>query len=255
MPEVKQNAPLSLDEILAGIQSDFTGATVEPPPEPPQNVAVPFEEIAELEPDTHVEERADKPAVGKVFRLVSNIVFAVVCITLVIGSILFAFSNDPGKSYFGFRIYNVLTKSMTPKEDGSSLPGGFEQGAVILVKMCKAEEIKVGDVITFNPGTHDVNGTSFLTHRVIEIKTALNGKQGIFFVTQGDANNSPDPPISGNMIIGKKVFHIPHAGSALQWIRSNFILSMIILISFFMSIFFFRWCFAKPEEEEQSEAV
>ena len=234
MPKSPQSTPLSPNESLSETEFD------------PEAILIfeTFEDYVEAP-----KAKKSNPLAEKTFRLISNLFFALICIVLVVGSILFAFSNNPEKSYFGFRIYNVLTKSMTPKEDGSSPPGGFEQGALIIVKICKAQDIEVGDIITFNPGTHDETGTNFLTHRVIEVNNYLNGKQGTFFVTQGDVNNTPDPPISEDMMIGKKVFHISHAGNVLQWIRTNFVLSMIILVSFFMSVFFFRWYFAKPEKK------
>jgi len=294
MAETPQQSPLSLEDILAGIQSDIQPKTPTPiideppamplrapaaqvpahkpktdsptiydldellkefdlqkefPPQPKETPPVIQHNTRYRKPEKATSDKRGR----KILSVISNIVLAFVCITLVVGSLLFAFSNDPDKSYFGFRIYNVLTKSMTPKEDGSSLPGGFKEGAVIIVKMCKPEDIKSGDIITFNPSTHDTDGSSFLTHRVIDIKTELNGKEGIFFVTQGDYNNSPDPPISGSMMVGKKVFHIPSVGDALQWIRTNFILAMIILVSFFVSIFFFRWYFAKPDSKKQND--
>lgn len=194
--------------------------------------------------------QAEKPVTRtrKILNIVSGLVFALVCISLVVGSILFVSSNDPDKSYFGYRIYNVVTTSMTPKSDGSSPSGGFAKGAVIIVKLSNPEDIEVGDIITFNPTSGEENSMVYLTHRVVEIKDELDGNPGIYFVTQGDANDSTDPPISGSMMIGKKVFHIPYVGSALQWVRENFILVMIILASFFMSIIMLRWYFAKPKE-------
>ena len=296
MAETPQNAPLSLDEILAGIQSDiqqekptqavnissvsFTRERVDPVVSKDKadsfasyeldellkefdilNDKIPFLQHGNEQPYLRhntkyksSEKQKSKAGFQKILSVISNVILALVCITLVGGSLLFAFSKDPGKSYFGYRIYNVLTKSMTPKEDGSSPPGGFKEGAVIIVKMCKPEEIKTGDIITFNPSTYDAGGTTFLTHRVIEVKNELNGKEGVFFVTQGDYNNSPDPPISGSMMVGKKVLHIPSVGDALQWVRVNFIFAMIILVSFFASIFFFRWYFAKPDEKNNERA-
>ena len=216
---------------------------------PPENMAYPG-----YVPVTPTEQpgRKNDSCLRKLMRGISSLIFVLLCLSLVGGPLLFAMSDDPQKNYFGYRIYNVVTSSMTPKEDGSSPPGGFKEGTVILVKLCAPEEIRVGDIITFNPSVGDSGKNTFLTHRVVEIKQGQNGEDGIFFVTQGDANNSPDPPISGSMVIGKKVFHIPFSGDALQWIRSNFVLSMIIFCSFFATVFMLRWYFAKPEGDAQA---
>ncbi|MDR0813718.1 MAG: signal peptidase I [Oscillospiraceae bacterium] len=189
-----------------------------------------------------------KPVTGtrKFVKTVSDVIFWVVCVTFIVGAVLFATSKDPRKSYFGYRTYNVITGSMTPQAD--SPPGGFKAGDVIITKMCRPEDIRVGDIITFNPSTRDDGNTSFLTHRVVEIKYELGGKSGIYFVTKGDANPSADPPISGDMLIGKKVFHVPAVGKILQAMRNNFKASILTVICFFSFIFLTKWYFAKPKD-------
>jgi signal peptidase I len=188
----------------------------------------------------------------KLFKSITNLCFWLVCLSMITGSVLFAVSNDPQKSYLGYRTYSVLTDSMTPRADGSSPPGGFGKGAVILIRMCRPEDVKVGDIITFNPSAREEENTMFLTHRVKEIKNELGGKEGIFLVTRGDANNSDDPPISGDMLIGKKVFHIPGVGGFLQKVRENFLLSILTVISLFACILLFRWYFAAPKRPRMS---
>jgi len=150
------------------------------------------------------------------FRIISEILFWITCVMIILGSVLFAIGSHFNNNYFGYRIYNVLTDSMNPKPDGSSPPGGFYAGDIIFVKICEPEDIKVNDIITFNPGIKKDGNISYLTHRVVRILDNLDGKEGIFFVTKGDANNAEDPPISGDMLIGKKVFCLPKIGNALK---------------------------------------
>jgi len=191
----------------------------------------------------------------KALRLLSDLLFWTICIALVAGSVLFAVSKDPKKHYLGFRTYSVKTESMTPRADGSSPPGGFRRGAMIFVKMCKPQDVKVGDIITFNPSTRDEDNTLFLTHRVVDIKTELGGKEGIYYVTRGDFNNSDDPPISSDMLIGKKVFHVPSVGSFLQRVREHFALALTTIICLFACIFMFKWYFAKPKAGDPEEII
>ncbi|MDR3345395.1 MAG: signal peptidase I [Oscillospiraceae bacterium] len=191
----------------------------------------------------------EKTALQKLLGVVMNIVFVVLCVSLVGGSVVIALSDDPHKAYLGYRFYSVLSESMSPKADGSSPPGGFLKGDVILVKLVdKPEEIVVGDIITFNPNSQDLeDGTTYLTHRVVGILSELGGEQGIFFVTRGDHNNSDDPPISAAMLIGKKVATVPKLGGFLQLMRQHFGVSIAMVLSFFGFIFALRWYFAKPE--------
>ena len=216
----------------------------------PQPSAYARTEMRALEEEQAAPDPKAKP---KALNIVFDILFWFFCIALVASSVLFALNKDPRKSYFGYRIYSVKTESMTPRADGTSLPGGFSVGAMVVVKICEPEEIKEGDIITFNPNTRDETGQTYLTHRVVEVLDKLGGKEGIYFITRGDANNDNDTPIPGKMLIGKKVLAIPATGRAFQWVKDNFILSMVILVSVFVSIFLFRMCFKKSDEKEQEE--
>ncbi|MDR1409386.1 MAG: signal peptidase I [Oscillospiraceae bacterium] len=180
----------------------------------------------------------------KLLPTILNLVFYSLCILLVASAAMFALSKDVQKSYLGYRLYNVLTPSMTPRPNGPS--GGFREGDMIVVQLCDASEIQVGDVITFVPGR---DSRAYLTHRVYEIKNELDGVPGIYFVTHGDANfnadGSPalDPPIRGDgenpMLIGKKVFTIPKAGAFLQGIRENpkpCIIAIFAVLGFFLAL-------------------
>jgi len=164
----------------------------------------------------------------KALRIVSNVLFYVLIVAIVGGGALFAFSKDPQKSYFGYRLYTVKTPSMTPRADGSSPPGGFRAGDTIVVKLVAPETIRVGDIVTYIPGK-DPN--VYLTHRVVEALDHLQEDKGLFFVTKGDANDADDPPIRGDAVVGIKVLNIPGTGAVLQFIRDNFFLSLVIIIS------------------------
>lgn len=89
-----------------------------------------------------------------------------------------------------------------------------------------------GDIITFR------NGGSLTTHRIVEI--ADTG-----YVTQGDANNTPDlDVVQANAVVGRVVWAIPYIGSALAFLKTP--LGMVILIFTGLCIlelpfFFQRW--------------
>jgi len=187
----------------------------------------------------------------KILSVVSDIFFWGLCLVILSGSLMFVLSDNTQKSFFGYRIYNVLTASMTPSEDGNSPPGGFREGDLIIVKLCDPKEIQVGDIITYNPDSNDE--TVYLTHRVIEVKYEMGGTPGIYFITQGDVNSSPDPPINSSMLIGKKVFHIPYMGQILESMRNNIVLSILTVLSFFSLLFILRWYFSATPTEVPTE--
>ncbi len=182
----------------------------------------------------------------KVGSTAGNVLFWAVIGLMLIGSVFFAVSNNPGKSIFGYRFYNIQTGSMTPgnysRENGFN--DGFYAGDMVIVKLCDPADVKKNDIITFMPGdSSDV----FLTHRVVEIKNELAGQPGTYFVTRGDANNTEDPPISGAMLVGKKVLTIPNAGKIIQYIREHLMLCLIMVLAAFLLILALRLFFKKPE--------
>ncbi|RSU12088.1 signal peptidase I [Vagococcus acidifermentans] len=176
--------------------------------------------------------------VKKIGGLLWHFSFYLFIILIISGAVLFKFSDHPDKSFFGFRMYNVLTNSM--KQTSPAQSGNFVAGDMIIVRVTPPEEIAVGDIITFNPGD---DAEAFLTHRVIQKEKLDNGE--ISFVTQGDANNLADPEIQSGQVIGRVAFVIPFGGKVMTFIRDNLmfvsimiigILVLSVLIKYFISL-------------------
>lgn len=97
----------------------------------------------------------------------------------------------------------VLSGSMEP-----AIPTGSMVAVERIEGEADLERIDVGDVITFMPRPQD---PTLVTHRVISQGALADG--GTVFVTQGDANQSPDPaPVDARQIRGKVRYHVPYAG-------------------------------------------
>ncbi|MDD2955438.1 MAG: signal peptidase I [Oscillospiraceae bacterium] len=94
----------------------------------------------------------------------------------------------------GWKPFSVLSGSMEPV---------YPVGSLIYVKSVPAQEIQVGDVITFA-----ISEKMAVTHRVTAIDEARQR-----FVTKGDANDVEDlSPVSFQNLIGRPVFSIPALG-------------------------------------------
>ena len=76
--------------------------------------------------------------------------------------------------FMGYKLFIVLSGSMEPE---------IMTGDMVLVKNTDAENLQKGDVISYKSG--DV----VITHRIVDV-TAEDGE--VRYVTQGDANDSPD---------------------------------------------------------------
>jgi signal peptidase len=113
----------------------------------------------------------------------------------------------------GGRLLSVQTKSMVPV---------LNKGDLVSVIRVPAENLKVGDIITFiNPR----NSKQTITHRITELPSAYNAKK---IVTKGDANQSTDVPIDQSAVLGRVSYAVPYAGYASDFIRQP--LGLIILI-------------------------
>jgi signal peptidase I len=182
--------------------------------------------------------------------VVGNTIVLTFCLLLVVGSLLFALNQDPKKSLFGYRFYNVLTGSMTPGPD--SPPGGFSAGDMIFVKLGDPATIKVGDIVTY---ATDQSGSASLTHRVVDIKTEMDGQPGLWFITRGDTNNADDPPVSADRIIGTKVFSIPKLGAMLQQVRNNPIPYAVFAVAALCLVFVLHGIFSASKKKRSAQVA
>jgi signal peptidase len=92
----------------------------------------------------------------------------------------------------------VLSGSMEPT---------FSAGDVIAVRSVEPDDIRVGDIITFQPVSNDA---TLVTHRVVGV--GFNSVDGAVLTTQGDANSTPDDPIVAAQVRGLYLFHVPYLG-------------------------------------------
>ena len=147
-----------------------------------------------------------------------DVIVSVIVILALIVAMLVA-----GVRLFGVTPFTVLSGSMEPK---------YHVGSVIYVVPANADELEVGDAITF---THD-NGV-VVTHEIVEVD---EDEQGLFFVTQGLANNTPDGiPVREGDVIGKATFSIPYLGYLADYLKTPYVryvfigvIVILILLSF-----------------------
>ena len=126
-------------------------------------------------------------------------------------------------------------------ESGSMEPM-LQIGDLIIVR--EAEEYAVGDVVVYQ------SGKSAVVHRIIEINGEGDEQQ---IITQGDANNAADAPITAEEIKGKLWTHIPKVGLAMDVLRTPAgILVVIALAVLLMELSFRR---DKKDEDDDLEKL
>lgn len=144
--------------------------------------------------------------------IVFYIVISFVVVLLILGWIL---SN---KSPFPYQTYVIQSGSMEPS---------IMTGDIIAVK--QESEYKQNDVVTFSDSSERV-----ITHRIIEIQQDEDSQ----YITQGDANQSPDPhPIQRDQIIGKVILVIPKLGFAVAFAQSKTGIAILIGVPVILIIY------------------
>lgn len=128
---------------------------------------------------------------------------------------------------FGFNIYLANAKGIL----GDQLPMPFGYGAAVVLSGSMEPELSKGDLIIVSESKvyeqNDIvvfqdRGT-LVVHRIIDM-------DGDTAVTQGDANNTSDEPISISAIKGKVLFWIPFVGNVVNFIKTP--IGTICIIAF-----------------------
>ena len=138
--------------------------------------------------------------------------------TLIIKSFV---NKDEVPSIGGLTPLIVLTDSMYPD---------IKSGDIIVSKATDVNDIKVGDVISFfDPAG---NGSSVVTHQVIEILEPNENDGKLAFRTQGTNNNTPDKkPVAAEKVIGVYTnFRVPAAGHVALFMQTTAGLIVCVMV-------------------------
>ena len=150
---------------------------------------------------------------------VLNIIGQVMLYFVVIFMILLNIFSINNKSFFGFRVYRVISGSMQPT---------LQIGDIIIIR--KEKEYHINDIITYDTGLTTV------THRIKSIDN--NG-----VVTKGDANDVNDDVFNVDKIVGKYFFRISMISlfSNIMIVNSVFIVLIVLFSSILILTIFYRF--------------
>lgn len=138
--------------------------------------------------------------IKKIFKYTGNIILGLLIVIVLLS--IYGNIQSKGRDWVvptvgKYRWMTVLSGSMKPV---------FNPGDLIIDKRVKANELKVGDIVTYMYG-----GNFLSTHRIVEIKKDDKGQP--VFKTKGDNNNAVDDQvISSSAIVGKYIFRLPLIG-------------------------------------------
>jgi len=183
----------------------------------------------------------------KVLTVIGTILCIILIPILIMNVTLIAKSyinKDEVPSIGGTLPLIVLTDSMYPE---------IESGDLIICNTVEAADVKVGDVISFfDPAG---NGTSIVTHRVIEILE----KDGVtHFRTRGDNNNTEDrETVPADKLVGLYKSRIPKAGNVAMFMQSTagLIICVVLPIVLIVAYDFIRRRIYEKNKQSDTEAL
>ena len=114
-----------------------------------------------------------------------------------------------GPHVFGYRTAVMLTGSMT---------GTIDRGDVVVSVPRPAQDVEVGDILTFRAPVADRH---LETHRVIDVRHTGDGTVDVR--TQGDANDAVDPwrATITDDTVWETAFVVPELGHVVQAVRAT----------------------------------
>ena len=135
-----------------------------------------------------------------------------------LGVIAFAVAASVLPITGNYKILVVQSGSMDP---------AIKTGSVVVVKPFAAYQI--GDVITFQGSFRGPKGERIpITHRIVAMKVERGDP---VYVTQGDANNAPDPrEVRHDEILGALLFTVPYVGYVVEVARKPYGFVALIII-------------------------
>ena len=138
-------------------------------------------------------------------KIVTNLISSILIFIIATSSILVIyvaiFVDD--KSVFGYRIFNVVSDSMSPT---------IVKGELLLTKKATQEELQIDTLISFISSAEDIKG-EVNTHRIVRI-------EGDTYYTKGDANDYIDKSsVHFNDIIGRVIWHSDFIGKFIGWAK------------------------------------
>ncbi len=144
--------------------------------------------------------------------------------------------NIAAEKLFGVRNPTFLGITSAVVDTGSMKgdnPDSFDGGTYIVT--FKKGSYEIGDIITFDTG-----GRVPVTHRIVGIDD-----EG--YITQGDANNTPDDwRVPDEAVVGKVILIIHGGGTVIEYLRSPAGLTALAIV--LVLIFALPYVFRKDDE-------
>ena len=170
----------------------------------------------------------------KAFHFIATVLMYSICLIMIIVFLIFVvnfidkqYNLKSGKNAKDlFSAYTIVSPSMVPAINVLDV--------VVTMRVDNPEDLKKGDIVTFNSTDYRYSGV-LVTHRIVNIEKTSNGEY--LYTTKGDNNNTQDSSrISFDEIYGRVLFRIPKIGyiqyylsSILGWVAIIIVPAVMII--------------------------
>ncbi|MFW5780349.1 MAG: signal peptidase I [Bacillota bacterium] len=190
---------------------------------------------------------------NNIYKKISTIIIAIVMVFAIMAflSLIIQVAGGKKPSVFGYRLYYILTDSMTPE---------LKVNDVILSETINSEKearerIKEGDVVTFI-AEYGVQRGLVITHKVVEGPHYSEERQREVIVTMGTKQGAvEDEPVPLENIQAVMVTRVPVLGGIYRFIMSGTGLLIVIIIPmvFMLGVLVFRLIDNIKKTEDKKE--
>ena len=186
----------------------------------------------------------------KALKWIGNGVFVLLLVALCY--IIYSVNKYQTVSIFGHHLLRVLSTSMEPE---------IVHNECIIVENVPAEQIQVGDIITFVSEEPEIFGY-FNTHRVYDMYVDPDTGEKMF-ITKGDAYSTPDNlPVPYENVLGKYTDKLPGGlalGNIIHKLSDSKIYFIVIILPLLFCLLSYLYqlirilIFGADEDEEDEE--
>lgn len=166
--------------------------------------------------------------IKKILKIIFKILYNVLIIfcLILIAIIVMQKITDSNNSIAGYRLFRIISGSMSPK---------YDIGEVVICKETEGRNIKIGDEIVYKGKTKELKD-KIVMHEVIEINYDENNN--LQFYAKGLANNEEDPEVNEEQIYGVVKFKsniLTILYKLATSMYSSFIIITVLVINVFLS--------------------
>jgi signal peptidase len=183
-----------------------------------------------------LKEKIENNVIYKIFRICLYVFVFILLFIIVVQKV-----THNNLSVGGVRVFMIVSESMK---------GEYEIGDILISKSFPAEEINVGDNVTYLGEKGALKGI-IITHKVVE-KMETGGV--VYFTTKGIANEIEDPRIRYDQIYGKVIYKTIVL-SAIAKLMNNQLTYYVLftLVALIISIEIVGAIFTKDDKESEED--